>query len=459
MSEFDYDVFGEEPVEEIKKVVDDKKETVKPKVKPKKAAPKAVKASAPKPKDDQYDIFGDSEPAKEEPVKEVPVKKANVERPEDDYAVFNDDKPADEKGGYYDSEDGGYQDEGGSSYASNRKIQSGEVAGLATAAVVGAAISKSNKVPKSVKNAINPNYQNEKKQREQEQFLNARREKQKAYEKKMQANMNGGKKPIYKRWWFWLILGLLLLSLIGACFSGDDTSDTAEKTTVAEEASTTTTTTETTTETTTSVPKVYSVPAGATVEKLNGKWGLYKDGQLVEGYTGVASNSLGDWYIVNGLVDFNYSGTIKDGTKEYQVNGGKAVEYANGTTAAPKLSPKDYKAKCKKISYEDLARNPDQYKGEYVKFYGKVVQVQNQTLLGVDIGSVILRVATKDSGYDSWYDDVVYVTYTKHEGEGNILEDDFVTLYGIYDGTETYTTVMGASVTIPAVDAEYIDVQ
>lgn len=266
----------------------------------------------------------------------------------------------------------------------------------------------------------------------------------------------GNKTPIYNKPWFWVVIGIIVLLVIAVVSSGGGNStvdSTSETTTSAEEPTTVTTTVEEST-----VAKVYSIPSGAKVEKVNDKWGLYKDGELVEGYTGVVSNNLGDWYIVNGLVDFNYNGVIKDGSKEYKVEGGKAVEYSNGTTAAPKLSPQDYKAKCQKISYENLARNPDNYKGQYIKFYGQVLQVQNQTVLGYDLGQVVLRVATKSSSYGNWYDDVVYVNYTKKEGEGNILEDDFVTLYGTYEGTYTYETVMGAAVTIPSMDAEYIDI-
>ena len=37
-----------------------------------------------------------------------------------------------------------------------------------------------------------------------------------------------------------------------------------------------------------------------------------------------------------------------------------------------------------------------------------------------------------------------------------ILEDDVITLWGTLDGTETYETIFGASVTIPRFEALYI---
>ena len=114
---------------------------------------------------------------------------------------------------------------------------------LAVAAVAGAALSRSNKVPKAVKNAINPNYQNEKKAAEEQQFLNARKERQARYEQKAQAYAKSQKKPFYKKWWFWLIIGILLLSMVGACFGGDDSSTSTADTTTAGEVTAATTTT------------------------------------------------------------------------------------------------------------------------------------------------------------------------------------------------------------------------
>ena len=72
--------------------------------------------------------------------------------------------------------------------------------------------------------------------------------------------------------------------------------------------------------------------------------------------------------------------------------------------------------------------------------------------------SYVLRVASKYrkyshiSGYDT--DDIVYVVVPKDKVEGGrILEDDKVSVYGEYDGIETYTTILGGSVSIPRIEA------
>ena len=116
------------------------------------------------------------------------------------------------------------------------------------------------------------------------------------------------------------------------------------------------------------------------------------------------------------------------------------------------MSAKTYKSKCKTISYDSLARSPKKYKGQLVKFYGRVVQVQESDSA---LYYSVYRINVGNDGY-GYYDDTVYVTFSDYGSSNRILEDDMVTFYGEYQGLKTYTTVMGGSVTIPHVQAEYI---
>ena len=128
---------------------------------------------------------------------------------------------------------------------------------------------------------------------------------------------------------------------------------------------------------------------------------------------------------------------------------GVTLESESFTLSAEELE-KRYKEKCKSISYDNLSRYPDDYEGEYVTFRGKVVQVCSEAKSAMYYSTY--RVATSGS-----YNNVVYI-YVDNYGSGSrILEDDWITFYGKYDGLYTYTTVMGASVTIPSVKVEYID--
>lgn len=109
-----------------------------------------------------------------------------------------------------------------------------------------------------------------------------------------------------------------------------------------------------------------------------------------------------------------------------------------------------YINKCQKINYKDLERNPGEFEGEYVKFSGYVVQVCSEA--SSELYYSTYRVATYGR-----YDNVVYI-YVDNYGSGSrILEDDYVTFYGKFDGLYTYTTVRGDKISIPSVKVEYID--
>lgn len=98
------------------------------------------------------------------------------------------------------------------------------------------------------------------------------------------------------------------------------------------------------------------------------------------------------------------------------------------------------------ITYDQLARTPDQYEGKKVKFYGRVVQViesddeiQIRLAVNGDYNAILL------GGYDS---DIV---------SSRVLEDDYITIYGTSSGTISYESTMGATITIPGVWITKID--
>ena len=122
--------------------------------------------------------------------------------------------------------------------------------------------------------------------------------------------------------------------------------------------------------------------------------------------------------------------------------------------AAKSKEVSDYKNSCTTYSYKEIARNPDSYSGKDAKFAGKVIQVVS------DGSQTVLRVSVTKDEYGIWNNDVVYVTYTYPESNSpKILENDIVTMYGTLEGSQTYTSTLGASITIPALEAKYIDIQ
>ena len=105
---------------------------------------------------------------------------------------------------------------------------------------------------------------------------------------------------------------------------------------------------------------------------------------------------------------------------------------------------------CSRLSYSDIARDPQKYKGTYATFSGKVQQVEE------DGEHIILLVALTRGEWDIW-SNVIYVNYTrKDKNESRILEDDIITMYGKMNGIKSYTTVLGAQAQVPHLFAEYI---
>ena len=121
---------------------------------------------------------------------------------------------------------------------------------------------------------------------------------------------------------------------------------------------------------------------------------------------------------------------------------------SNQTTS--KQDEKEFKASCNVYTYEQLARNPEKIKGKNVKLTGQVIQVVenlNSTTIMMNI--------TKE--YDVYYSGTIYIVYHPQKNENKILEDDIITIYGTSQGDTTYITVLGASTTVPKVEAKYIE--
>jgi hypothetical protein len=97
----------------------------------------------------------------------------------------------------------------------------------------------------------------------------------------------------------------------------------------------------------------------------------------------------------------------------------------------------EIRKQAKNISYKLLARYPDKYKDQTIKFSGKVVQSLDES------GTFTLRVAQ-----DSDYDKMFLVSYVP-TNDARILEDDIITVYGIYSGVQSYQSTLGGTITIP----------
>lgn len=98
------------------------------------------------------------------------------------------------------------------------------------------------------------------------------------------------------------------------------------------------------------------------------------------------------------------------------------------------------------ITYEQLARTPDEFKGKKVKFSGKVIQlIEGDT-------EIQIRLAVDEN-----YDTILYCGYDPSIVSSRILEDDIITVYGVSVGTISYQSTLGGTITIPGVAVEKID--
>lgn len=101
------------------------------------------------------------------------------------------------------------------------------------------------------------------------------------------------------------------------------------------------------------------------------------------------------------------------------------------------------------ITYDQVARTPDEYEDKKVQFTGRVLQVME------DKSGTQIRL-----GVDGSYDNIILVSIDKSNLNGSrILEDDLVTVSGISSNTITYESTLGGNITIPSMIGLIVDNQ
>lgn len=116
-------------------------------------------------------------------------------------------------------------------------------------------------------------------------------------------------------------------------------------------------------------------------------------------------------------------------------------------TAVTYETPTDLSQYATDISYEDIARTPDDYEGRALCYTGEVIQVVEND------GETDLRVALGD-----WYEDIILCGYDPKITDKRVLEGDTVTVYGIYYGIYTYESTMGADISLPLLWLDHIEI-
>lgn len=124
----------------------------------------------------------------------------------------------------------------------------------------------------------------------------------------------------------------------------------------------------------------------------------------------------------------------------------KAAEEKAAADAAAAKAAEEARGYETGITYDQLARTPDDFAGQKVKFYGRVVQVMEGG------SSTQIRLAADDNS-----DTMLYCEYDPSIVPSRILEDDYITIYGTSAGTITYQSTMGGNITIPGISVDKID--
>lgn len=92
------------------------------------------------------------------------------------------------------------------------------------------------------------------------------------------------------------------------------------------------------------------------------------------------------------------------------------------------------------VSYDEIARHPNDYDGELLTFSGEVAQVIEGD------GTTELRIAV-----DGDYDDIIYGIYDNRILDSRLLEDDKIQFYGESCGIISYQSTLGATISIPSI--------
>lgn len=266
------------------------------------------------------------------------------------------------------------------------------------------------------------------------------------------------KEPIYKKWWFWLIIVIVILAL-GSSQTQNSTQQTA------------TNEIEPISQDYTFYSSMFKNNSKEKIDKIitsefitdEELKNIYKERELennnYESYKiWVFSNEEKakdvNNYEIAEVKKENNSIVVTNVAEEKRIAEQEAEEKKKQEEeiARKQQEESEFKASCQTYTFEQMARNPENFKGTNVKVVGEVVQALYGTS-GVDLRVNI----TKEGTYTTYYTDTIYVVYYPESGEDKILEGDIITIYGTSQGNYTYTSTLGASINLPLIYAKYIE--
>ncbi|MDP8254232.1 MAG: hypothetical protein P9M14_00645 [Candidatus Alcyoniella australis] len=120
--------------------------------------------------------------------------------------------------------------------------------------------------------------------------------------------------------------------------------------------------------------------------------------------------------------------------------------YKSSDTYLSRIERKLLASRVEKLSFARLDKNPDRWKGTFVRFRGQVFNIEEGG------GSTVMQVNVTHLGYGIWNDQIMVF----YGGYTDAVKDDIITFYGTVSGSYSYTTVAGWTMTVPLVQAEAV---
>ena len=159
------------------------------------------------------------------------------------------------------------------------------------------------------------------------------------------------------------------------------------------------------------------------------------------------------WVIISVVGIIIFSALVSDDPAQDEAEESAQITTTlESTEEITQIDEAAYKAQCEWISYFQLSHYPDKYVGKDIKLLGGQVE---QVIEDKNNYTLLVNVSKDEYGL---YTDTVYVTYTKKASDARILEGDEIYIYGRFEGLITYDTVIGGSVSVPGVEAKYVNV-
>ncbi len=115
------------------------------------------------------------------------------------------------------------------------------------------------------------------------------------------------------------------------------------------------------------------------------------------------------------------------------------------TVVCADMSESKYKAQCQIVPYNSLLRSPGKYENTYIKITGTVFQIVSEASSPFYYSVYFIK-----SGGNLYK-----VNIDNYDSDTRILEDDTITVWGVYDGIYSYETIRGNSNQIASMTAEY----